>query len=159
MAVPAAYERWVRRLRRFIKDEEDINELLEREENTDEFLYECIVDAIDEINWMYEPVTEYTSADITSGEGATTGIPWILIRSGAVLNYLTGSGIHSARNTFTYSDGSGIQVNDTDAWGRYINYYNVLITKYREMVGNFKRKKNIDDAYGGHHSQYNDLWS
>jgi hypothetical protein len=81
------------------------------------------------------------------------------VRSGAVLQYLNGAGIHSARNTFSYSDGSGIQVQDTDQWGRYINYYNVLINKYRDMVGHFKRRKNIEDCYGGVYSQYNELWS
>lgn len=156
MAVPSTYEPWVRKMRRFIKDEEDINTLLEAEENTDQFLYDCITDALEEINWMYEPVTEYTMDQISDG---TTGIPWVILRSGAVLQYLTGCGIHSARNTFSYSDGSGIQVQDADAWGRYINYYNTLITKYRDMVGHFKRKKNIDDCYGGQASEYGDLWS
>jgi hypothetical protein len=157
--VPTNFEPWVQRLRRFIKDEADINDLLEAQENTDYYLYECIGDALDEINWTYEPITEYTITDVRSGGGSTVGVPWIIVRSGAVLQLLTGTGIHSSRNAFTYSDGSGIQVSDSDAWGRYINYYNVLINKYKEMVSHFKLKRNIDDAYGGHHSQYNDIWS
>ena len=155
MPVPVAAEPWVRKMRRFIKDEESINHLLEAEESTDQFLYDCITDALEDINWSYEPTTEITMSQISTD---TTGIPWVILRSGAVLQYLTGAGIHSARNTFTYSDGSGIQANDTDAWGRYINYYNVLTTKYERMVQNFKRKRNIEDCYGGQASEYGDIW-
>jgi hypothetical protein len=77
---------------------------------------------------------------------------------GATLQYLTGAGIHSARNSFNYSDGSSINVQDTDTWGRYINYYNVLINKFQQLLSSFKRRENIDMVYGGVHSQYNDLW-
>ncbi|MBC8550532.1 MAG: hypothetical protein H8D23_12875 [Candidatus Brocadiales bacterium] len=155
MAVPVAYEPLVRKFRRFIRDEEDINTLLEAEESTDQLLYDCIVDALEEINWMHEPTTEFTLNQISTD---TTGIPWVIVRSGATLQYLTSAGIHSSRNTFTYSDGSGIQVQDSDAYGRYINYYNILIPKYERMVANFKRKKNIEDCYGGQASEYGDLW-
>ena len=154
MSVPTKYSDEVRRLRRFIKDEKDINDLLEAEENTDQFLYDCLRDALEEINFMFQPITSYTLDQIS----ASNGVPWVILRMGAVLNYLTGSGIHSARNTFTYSDGSGIQVGDADPWGRYINYYNVLITKYKDIVANFKRNLNAEAAYGGVHSEYNDIW-
>ena len=158
MSVPANHQHLVDRLRSFIKDEADINTLLEAQENTDDFLYMCITDAVDEINWLYMPPSSYILDDVaTSVGGNVSGVPWVLVRMGAVLQYLTGAGIHSSRNTFTYSDGSGIQVNDTDTWGRYINYYNVLITKYRELLSRFKMDKNINDCYGGHYSQYNDI--
>jgi hypothetical protein len=50
MSVPSQYEPLVRKLRRYIKDEADINSLLETEENSDEFLYDCLKDALEEIN-------------------------------------------------------------------------------------------------------------
>lgn len=153
MAIPEEHSDLVRRLRRFIKDEEDINELITGEENTDEFLYDCLIDAVDEINYLNMPITEYTLTNIP------TELPWIIVRMGATLQYLTGAGIASARNTYTYSDGSGIQATDTDAWGRYINYYNVLIPKYTKLVTNFKLNKNIELAYGGVYSEYNDIWT
>ena len=155
MAVPAADQQYVDRLRRFIKDEEAINTLLEAEENTDEFLYECLEDAIQEINWKYMPTTEYVFSDISFT--GNSGLPWIIAKNGAVLKFLTGAGIHSARNTFSYSDGSGIQVTDTDTWGRYINFFNVLKSTYETMAKSFKLKKNIEDCYGGVASQYDTL--
>jgi hypothetical protein len=156
MAVPEQYQYLVDKFRNFLRDEKDINQLLEAKESTDDQLYENILDALEEINWTYEPITEYKLSDVSRGD--TVGIPWVILRMGATQHYLTSAGIHSARNTFNYSDGSGIQVSDTDAWGRYINYYNVLINKYREMISNFKRKRNIDDCYGGQGSEYGDLW-
>ena len=64
MAVPVEFEKYVRKFRRFIKDEADKNDLLEAEENTDEFLYECIVDTIEEINYVYEPQSSYVITDL-----------------------------------------------------------------------------------------------
>ena len=154
MAIPYEHKTHIKRFRRFIKDDEAINTLLEAEENTDQFLYDCLLDTMDEINFTGEPFTEYTLDSITTDN---SGVPWIIIRMGATLQFLTGAGIHSARNTFTYSDGSGIQVSDTNVWGRYINYYNVLITKYKDILAGFKRRKNIENCYGGVHSEYNDI--
>src|SRR6056297_3072778 len=128
MAVPAEYQALVDRLRRFIKDEADLNTLLEAEENTEVYLYECLQDSLQEINWTYKPVTNYGMSDVKF-EAESSGVPWIIVKDGAILKFLTGAGIHSSRNTFTYSDGSGIQVSDADVWGRYINYYNVLVNK------------------------------
>ncbi len=149
MAVPVSAEPLVRKFRRFIKDDADLNTLLEAEENTDQFLYDCLVDAVDEINYFNEPQTAYTVLDFPS---------WFVLRQTATLQYLIGCGIHSARNQFNYSDGSGIQVQDADTYGRYINLYNVLINKQREILTNFKRKLNIDGCYGGVDSEYGDLW-
>jgi len=149
MAVPVAAEPLVRKFRRFIKDDADLNTLLEAEENTDTFLYDCLVDAVDEINYFNEPLTEYTLSSFPS---------WYILRMTATLQYLIGNGIHSARNQFSYSDVSGIQVNDADQYGRYINLYNVLLAKQRNILTNFKRRLNIDDCYGGQESEYGEIW-
>lgn len=154
MAIPSEDKTHIRRFRRFIKDDADLNTLFEKEENTDQFLYDCLLDAIDEINITQMPTTSYKLLDISTD---SSGIPWILIRMGATLQYLTGAGIHSARNTFTYSDGSGIQVQDTDTYGRYVNLYNVLITKFHRALSSWKINKNIDDCYGGVPSEYSNL--
>jgi hypothetical protein len=138
----------VDKLRAFIKDSALLNGLLEAEENTDLFLHSCLEDAVDEINYWNHPVTSYVMTSFPS---------WALLKNGSILQYLTGAGIHSARNTFTYSDGSGIQANDADAWGRYINYYNVLTAKYYRNLTNFKMRINVEDGYGGVHSEYANL--
>ena len=41
-----------------------------------------------------------------------------------------------------------------DKYGRYINYFNVLINKYVRGVTGMKLGKNVDDAYGGVDSEY-----
>ena len=41
-----------------------------------------------------------------------------------------------------------------DRYGRYINYYNILITKYARGVQSMKIGNNVDDAYGGVSSEY-----
>lgn len=135
------------KLRDYIKDKPDLNKLLEDQENTDTYLEMCIEDALEEINEEYMPETSWTLNDV----------PWSLIKKGSILQVLIGAGIGSARNTFSYSDGSSINVNDNDQWGRYINLYNVLISKYERSVQRYKKRKNIDGCYGGVASQYNNL--
>jgi hypothetical protein len=49
---------------------------------------------------------------------------------GATLKILTKKGILSARNTLTYQDAGGITVQDYDKYGRYVNYFNVLVSTY-----------------------------
>ena len=41
-----------------------------------------------------------------------------------------------------------------DMYGRYINYYNILINKYLRGVSNMKLGANIEAAYGGVSSEY-----
>lgn len=73
---------------------------------------------------------------------------------GATLQYLTSKGILSARNTLTYRDGGGVTVQDMDRYGRYINYYNILVNKFLRGVTNMKLGANIDAAFGGVPSEY-----
>lgn len=73
---------------------------------------------------------------------------------GATLQYLTSKGILSARNTLTYRDGGGVTVQDYDRYGRYINYYNILISKYVRGISAMKLGSNIESAYGGVPSEY-----
>ncbi len=148
MAISIEDQVLVDKLRDFIKDTALLNDLLEAEENTDLFLHSCLEDAVDEINYWNQPVTSYLMTSFPS---------WSILKSGAILQYLTGAGISSARNTFSYSDGSGIQVQDDDAWGRYMNYYNVLTTKYQRSLTNFKVRMNVEEGYGGVHSEYADI--
>lgn len=146
VTIPDAYREKVDRLRRFLSDERTLNRLLNAEESSDDYLYECIEDALDEINVF----------------GYAMGVPWTIetfpywsiLKSGAVLQVLIGKGILSARNTLTYNDTGGVTVQDFDTYGRYINFFNLLINKYRNMVMSLKRSNNVDSAYGGVYSEY-----
>ena len=62
VAIPDTAKAKVDRLRRFLLDDALLNRLLNAEESTDTFLYECLEDTIDEINMFMHP-TAYTLAD------------------------------------------------------------------------------------------------
>jgi hypothetical protein len=113
---------------------------------------------MNEINIEYPPLTYWTLADVCVEPGIDRGvIAWPTVRLGATLQLLTAKGILSARNTVTYSDSGGVQISDKDYWGRYINYYNVLISKYEKAVVNTKRSFNSSMAFGGTRSPM-DTW-
>ena len=142
---------YVDRLRRFLGDSAELNDLLEKQESSDWFLSDCIDDAIVEINHMGY-LTEYSIADLPGD------LPWPLVKLGATLQVLIGKGILSARNVLTYNDQGGVQVSDTDVYGRYINYFNLLINSYREQVRQWKTQMSINGAYGEYSSELDQSW-
>ena len=147
MAISEAHMVFVERLRNFLGDRAELNKLSNAEESSDSFLYECISDALDEVNMFHFPTT-YT---------LDTFPYWSTLKLGGVLQVLIGKGILSARNTLTYQDTGGVTVQDFDTYGRYINFYNVLVNKYRNSVFEFKRGVNISAGYGGVGSEYGHL--
>jgi len=137
---PIEHQTYVDRLRRFLGDTTELNELLDSEESSDWFLHDSIEDAINEINMMgYE--TAFIFDDLP------TTIPWPLVKLGATLQVLIGKGILSARNVLTYNDQGGVQVTDNEVYGRYINYFNMLVSNYREQVRQWKTQRSINNAY------------
>jgi len=139
----------VKKFRRYLNDTPQLNELDEDFESTDDELEDYIKDCLNDINLNYEPKTRFGIADIVEEPGEDGSVPWSLIKMGATLQLLTAKGLHSARNMLTFSDAGGVQVTNHDKWGRYINYYNVLINKYEKSVGQLKIRANIDGAFGG----------
>lgn len=57
--IPDDHLPFVERLRRFLGDDAQLNILLQVEESSDVFLYETLLDTIDEINLAMYP-TDYT---------------------------------------------------------------------------------------------------
>jgi len=145
--IPAADRPYVNRLRRFLQDQVVLNTLDQAQESTNTDLYFALQDSLDEIN-ITGQVTTYM---------AFSDVPWSLLKLGGVLNILTSQGILSARNQLTYNDAGGIQVSDIDKYGRYVNWFNVLINKYQRGIIQWKITKNVDDAYGEIPSEYVDL--
>lgn len=145
--IPYNDQLYVNRLRKFLNDTAALNTLDGVQEAADIDLYHYIQDALDEINYEYPPTT-VNYANIAA-------VPsWNVLKMGATLQYLTSKGILSSRNTLTYRDGGGVTVQDMDRYGRYINYYNILINKYLRGVTNMKLGANIEAAYGGVPSEY-----
>ena len=140
------------KLRRFLNDTPDLNRLDQVAECSDEDLNDYIKDTLDEINIVFTPLTNFKIKDVTLEPGDNAIVPWSLVKLGATLQFLTSKGILSSRNMLTYSDTGGIQVSDYDRYGRYINYFNVLIQKYTIGVTNFKISYNVNQAFGGVYS-------
>jgi hypothetical protein len=140
------------KLRRYLNDTPELNRLDQVAECTDDDLNDYIKDTMDELNLQFPPITTFKISDVTlePGDGAT--IPWSLVKLGATLQFLTSKGILSARNMLTYSDTGGVQVSDYDRYGRYINFFNVLIQKYVQAATQFKIAYNASQCFGGVYS-------
>lgn len=136
---------YVDRVRKFLGDFAASNKLDAVQESDDQDIYDAMIDTLDEINFEYLPTSNYTFETVPS---------FNLLKLGATLQILTSKGILSSRNTLTYTDSGGVTVQDMDKYGRYINYFNVLIAKYQRGVQNMKVGQNVDDAWGGVHSEY-----
>ena len=144
--VPEEANKYVLRLRRYLEDFTESNELLGVEESTDLELFNALIDTWDQVNNEFEPVDLHTSH--------FSRIPWSILRQGAVLNVLVSQSILSARNVLSYNDSGGITVKDQDVYGRYMALFNMLIAQYRRGAQAYKRLMNINGAYGGSHSEY-----
>lgn len=140
------------RLRRFLNDTAELNRLDQVAECSDEDLTDYIRDTMDEINMQFPPKSNFRIIDISLEPGDNGQVPWSLVKLGATLQFLTSKGILSARNMLTYNDTGGIQVADYDRYGRYINYFNVLIQKYVTGVQMFKTSWNAQQVFGGVYS-------
>lgn len=140
---------YVRRLRKYLGDTVELNNLRQVQESTDEELAMALYDTLDEINYEFMPETSYIKLSEYKS--------WPSLRDGAILNILSMKGILSARNTLTYNDAGGIQVSDEDVYGRYMAYFNLIQAKFRQSVSNIKRNQNIENCYGGVSSEYLDV--
>ena len=145
--ISAGDQSYVNRVRRFLNDSADLNVLTEALESTDTEIFEAIQDALDDVAYT-PPIL------LDGGYSNFNEVPWIILRSGAVLNVLTTKGILSARNTLTYRDSGGVTVQNFDKYGRYQEYFNQLTAQYEKLKKGFKISKNIDNCYGNVPSEY-----
>lgn len=136
-------------LRRYLSDTPQLNVLDNQPETNDDELVDYIKNALTSINMDFNPQTLWALSDVVVEPGESGKISWSTLKLGAILEYLTAKGILAARNTLTYSDAGGVTVTDMDRWGRYINYYNVLIRTFVDGVRVAKIRENINRAYSG----------
>ena len=153
ITVPVALQYYVDRLRIWLGDTPELNKLLQIQESSDEFLYVCILDTVDEIN-NYGAFKSNFSVEEVGG----TNLPWFLVKQGATLQMLIGKGILSARNVLTYQDAGGVMVTDMDVYGRYINYFNLLVSKYNKDLNDYKTRLNVAAGFGEFSSQLRQDW-
>ena len=137
-------------LRKYLRDDPVLNELLDDFESTDSQLYTALLMTLDEINNYMQPKLNYIYLDEVKSLS--------LLLLGGTLQVLNSVGILSARNTITYRDAGGITVQDYDKYGRYINYFNILTNKYINKLMDYKRTLNFDNGFGGVFSEYSLEW-
>jgi hypothetical protein len=146
--VPEEDAKYVKRLRRDIRDFIEKNELRGIEENTDLEIYYSLINTALEIKSEIGYITQIN--DLAE-------IPWNILSSGATIDILENEAIRSARNTLSYNDAGGINVQETDVYGRYVNLFNMFQNRYQASVRSWKASKNIENCYGGLHSDYVNL--
>lgn len=154
MSIPDVWQPYVERFRDFLRDTSTENRLEKIEESTDGQLYDALTDALDEINKGFMPMTHWHIEDLSS---ENSYLSWNTLKYGGILQLLTAVGILSSRNTLTYRDTGGVTVQDYDKYGRYINYFNILINKYQNSVIMAKRAYNMDQCYGSVDSPWRSL--
>ena len=136
---------YVDRVRKYLGDFAESNKLEKVQESDDIDIYSAMQDCLDEVNFEFLPTTKYTFSTIPS---------FNVLQLGTVLQILTRKGILAARNTLTYQDSGGVTVQDMDKYGRYVNYFNVLIAKYQKGTQMMKVGQNVELGYGGVESEY-----
>lgn len=147
----------VDKLRRFLQDYAEANELIDSQESSDIFLAETLVDAINKYNLIEPagPSLNITFESIAPEEG-------LLLIDEAAARVLTSVSIRMQRNMIEYVDGN-IRQQINDKW----QYYNQTITRLRvgdagngfdKLVKERKVKRNCDAAWGAVHSEMWDGW-
>ena len=149
MATSGSYLFVINKIRNLISDKSALNVLTMEEESTDERLIDYIQKSIDYFNG-YGFQTTYSIDDYPNLGN---------LIDGTIIQILIGEGILSARNLLTYNDTGGVQVSDFDKYGRYINWYNVLINKYMQQTADIKRAINVENAYGTVQSEFSNIWN
>ena len=151
MAIPTTVSGYLTRFRQYIADTELLNLLWEAEQCSDSDLLMYMEDFIDDFNVSWPPRTYFTIDDFIDQ------VNWSILRMGATLEMLTNKGIGQARNQLSYSDTSGINLQDHDQYGRFLNLYHSLRPVLEKKIINWKRSYNIDSVYGDEPSEWQDL--
>jgi len=147
----------VDKLRRFLQDYAEANELIDSQESRDIFLAEMLVDAINKYNLIEPagPSLNIAFESIAPEEG-------LLLIDEAAARVLTSVSIRMQRNMIEYVDGN-IRQQINDKW----QFYNTTIVRLRggdagngfdKLVKERKVKRNCDAAWGSVHSELWDGW-
>jgi len=144
----------VRKLRRFLQDYKEANELIQSEESPDTFLAEMLVDAVNRYN-IIEPSGPGLDISINSLDGPTA----LLVIDEAAARTLTSVSIRMQRNMLDVTDGNTRKMIN-DKW----QFYNTTIARLRggdagngfdKLVKERKISQNCDLAWSATPSE---LW-
>lgn len=134
----------IRQVRDFLRDHPALNALTDGEETSDALLRLYVAMAVDD--WNATPPL------IGNVNVTTHPSPTLLIYKVIAL-VLWSASILQARNNLAYSDG-GISVQTSDKAPVYMQLAGVFTQQYEGQKAALKRSLNIEQAYGGIHSEY-----
>jgi hypothetical protein len=140
-------DKYVGRLRKFLRDIDELNKLLEGKESSDSQLRMALEDALDDWNNTPPRLTPVTLENHPS--------PRLLIR-GAAIEVLISAGIFYSRNRLNYSDG-GITVAVYDRAQDYQAWANHFVNDYERKKIETKKAINVEAAWGGIPSEYSEI--
>lgn len=134
----------IRQVRDFLRDHAAMNALTYGEETSDGLLRLYVAMAIDD--WNASPPL---IGNITADRHPS---PTLLIYKVLSL-VLWSAAILQARNNLQYSDG-GITVQTSDKAPAYMQLAGVFLQQYEMQKARLKKSLNIEQGYGGVHSEY-----
>jgi hypothetical protein len=137
----------VGRLRKFLRDIDELNKLLEGKESSDSQLRMAVEDALDDWNNTPPLIAKVTLESHPS--------PRLLLR-GAAIEVLMSAGIFYSRNRLNYSDG-GITVAVYDKAQDYQSWANQFVADYERKKIEVKKAINISQGWGGLQSEYREI--
>ena len=144
MASDTVLDKLVGRLRKFLRDHDELNKLLDRKESSDQQLKMAIEDALDDWNNTPPLLNAVTFEQHPA--------PRLLIR-GAAIEVLISAGIWHSRNRLSYSDG-GITVSVHDKAQEYSGWIGQMRADYERKKTETKKAINMAAAWGGVPSEY-----
>ena len=129
---------YIAMVRSFMRDYPHLNRLIADSESSDASIAMAIMSAVDDFN-MTSPLAPYT----------VDSFPYArLLIIGAVKTLLESVAILQARNHLTYSDGQGVQVNESDRAPVYLNIVNKFANDWERGKREVIVKINIAQATG-----------
>lgn len=141
------WDKAVGRLRKFLRDIDELNKLLEGKESSDGQMRMAIEDSLDDWNHT-PPLLAQVTLDVHPS-------PRLLIR-GAAIEVLVSAGIFYSRNKLNYSDG-GITVAVYDKAQDYQSWVNHFVNDYERKKVETKKAINVSQGWGGVPSEYSEI--
>jgi hypothetical protein len=132
-------EELVEMMRAFLRDYPELNRLIKDEESSKRSIAMAIMDAVEDFN-LDSPLGAFSVENFPSVS---------LLRIGTTKFLLESLSLLQTRNHVTYSDGQGVQVNESDKGPVYMNLANRYTSEWERRKEKLIVRMNIRQAMGG----------
>lgn len=147
LQVPLAFtdeDAFVNKVRSFIRDEKNLNALLDGEETSDTFVKFAGELALDDFNTTPPLIGNFNLSSHPSKS---------LLLLATVIYILKSAGVLQSRNQLDYASG-GVTVATSNKTPLYQSWVQVMMQEYEAKKANLKKALNAEAAYGGVSSEY-----